>query len=67
MRRLLNIVKASEYIGISPNMIRDLIAKRQFPYKNISRGEKPVFRFDIRELDKWIESLPGMSFDELNL
>jgi hypothetical protein len=48
-------------------MIRDLIGKRQFPYKNISRGKKPVFRFDIRELDKWIESLPGMSFDELNL
>jgi predicted DNA-binding transcriptional regulator AlpA len=65
MGRLLNINTASEYAGISPNMIRDLIGKRQFPYKNISRGAKPVFRFDVKELDKWIDQLPGASVEEL--
>lgn len=65
MKRLLNINTASEYVGISPNMIRDLIGKRQFPYKNISRGAKPVFRFDVKELDKWVDQLPGASVEEL--
>jgi len=67
MRRLIDIKKASEYVGLSPNVIRDLIGKRQFPYKNISRGAKPVFRFDIKELDKWIDTLPGMSSHELEM
>jgi excisionase family DNA binding protein len=65
MRRLLNINEAADYIGLSPNYIRDLIAKRRFPYKNISRGKKPVFRFDIKELDKYISTIPGMTTEEL--
>ena len=65
MRRLINIKGTSEYVSLSPNIIRDLIAKRHFPYVNISRGNKPVFRFDIRELDKWIESLPGKRTEEI--
>ena len=65
MKRLLNIKEASAYIGLSPNYIRDLIAKRRFPYKNISKGQKPVFRFDIRELDKYIETIPGITNEEV--
>lgn len=65
MKRLLNIKEASEYIGLSPNYIRDLIAKRSFPFKNISKGKKPVFRFDIREIDKYIETIPGMTSEEV--
>ena len=66
MKRLLNIKEAAEYVSLSPNVIRDLIGKRRFPYVNISRGEKAVFRFDVRELDKWIDDLPGMNVDELH-
>lgn len=64
-KRLLNINEAAEYVGLSPNVIRDLIAKRKFPYKNISRGKKPIFRFDVRELDGWVDDLPGLDVDEL--
>jgi len=66
MKRLLNINEAAEYVSLSPNVIRDLIAKRQFPYKNVSRGEKAIFRFDVNELDKWVEELPGMNTEELH-
>jgi len=57
--------QASEYVGLSPNVIRDLVARRQFPFKNVSRGSKPIFRFDIKELDRWIERLPGLATEEL--
>jgi excisionase family DNA binding protein len=65
MKRLLSIKEAAVYVGLSPNVIRDLIAKRKFPYKNVSRGEKAIFRFDVRELDKWIDKLPGMDTEEV--
>jgi len=65
MKRVLTINEASNYVGLSPNVIRDLIAKRRFPYKNVSRGEKAIFRFDVRELDKWIDDVPGMNTEEL--
>ncbi len=67
MRRLLNINEASEYIGLSPNVIRDLVAKRRFPFKDVSRGAKSVFRFDVKDLDQWIERLPGLTIDDLQL
>ena len=64
-KRILTIKEAAEYIGMRPNYIRDLIAKQKFPHKNVSRGERAVFRFDKIELDKWLNDLPGMSNDEL--
>ena len=66
MKRVLTINEASDYVGLSPNVIRDLIGKRKFPYKNVSRGDKAIFRFDVRELDKWIDNVPGMSTEELH-
>lgn len=65
MKRLLDIKEAAEYVSLSPNVIRDLIGKRRFPYKNVSRGSKAIFRFDKVELDKWIENLPGNNVQEL--
>lgn len=59
MRRLLKIQEAADYIGISPDKIRDWIAKRRIPFKNVSMGKKAIFRFDLRELDRWIDQLPG--------
>ena len=66
MKRVLTINEASEYVSLSPNVIRDLIGKRRFPYKNVSRGEKAIFRFDVNELDKWIDNVPGMNTEELH-
>ena len=65
MKRLLDIKEASEYVSLSPNVIRDLIGKRRFPYKNVSRGAKAILRFDVNELDKWVENLPGNNVQEL--
>ncbi len=64
-KRLLNIREASQYVDLSPNFIRDLIAKRQFPFRNISRGKKPIFRFDLKALDLWIDRLPGVTLDDI--
>ena len=66
MKRLLNINEAAEYVSLSPNVIRDLIGKRKFPYVNVSRGQKAIFRFDVRELDEWVSGLPGMKVEELH-
>lgn len=65
-KRLLNIKEASEYVGLSPNYIRTLIAQRLFPFKNISRGSKAVFRFDLKDLDAWVERLPGVTEKDLD-
>ncbi len=65
-KRLLNIKQASEYLGLSPNYIRALIAQRRFPFRNISRGSKAVFRFDLKELDAWVEKLPGLKEEDLD-
>ena len=59
MKCLFKIKTTSDYVSLSPNDIRDRIAAGTFPFVNISRGNKPVFRFDVRELDRWIETLPG--------
>jgi excisionase family DNA binding protein len=64
-KRVLSIKEAAEYVGISPNVIRDLIGKQRFPFKDVSRGEKAVYRFDIKDLDTWIETLPGLTPDQL--
>ena len=66
MKRLLSIKEAAEYVSLSPNVIRDLIGKRKFPYVNVSRGEKAIFRFDVRELDKWVSGLPGMNMQGID-
>lgn len=64
-KRLLNIREASEYVSLSPNTLRDLIAKRKFPFRNVSRGTKAVFRFEVKELDAWIERLPGLKEEDI--
>ncbi len=65
-RRLLNIKDTSEYVALCPETIRDLIAERKFPFINISKGQKPCYRFDLKELDKWVDRLPGITTEELN-
>ena len=65
MKRLLNITQAAEYVGLSPNVLRDLIARQNFPYINVSRGVKPYYRFDVKELDLWVERQPGLRVKDI--
>lgn len=65
MKKLLNTKEAAQYLSISPNFIRALIAQQRFPFRNVSRGSKPIFRFDKKELDEWTNRLPGLRLDDL--
>jgi excisionase family DNA binding protein len=64
-RRLLNIKDTSEYLGLCPDTIRELISRRRIPFVNISQGMKPVYRFDLYQVDLWVERLPGLSVEDL--
>jgi excisionase family DNA binding protein len=64
-KRLLTTKEAAEYLNLSPNYIRELVAMQEIPYRNISRGDKACYRFVQCELDEWSEKLPGIRPDEL--
>jgi len=55
MKRLLKIKELEEYIGMHRNQVYRLVEERKIPYINISRGDKPIYRFDIKQIDKWID------------
>jgi excisionase family DNA binding protein len=50
-KRLLDIKAASVYMGISPNTLYQWVSQRRFPFVKVGR----LTRFDIRQLDLWIE------------
>jgi excisionase family DNA binding protein len=57
-RRLWTTKEASVYLGVGENYIRDMIMEgdRDFPYINITRGEKAAFRFDEEDLAAWVNN-----------
>lgn len=55
-KRLLTVEEAADYLGLSPRTIYNAIAprsKRPFPVRPISVGK--LRRFDIKDLDRYIE------------
>ena len=57
-RRLLSVGQAARYLGISERTIYNQIApkaKRRFPVRCKRVGK--LIRFDIRDLDRYIDSL----------
>ena len=50
-KRLLNIKEVSEYLGISQKGLYNMIYRREIPFIKIGGR----VRFDIIDLDKWIE------------
>jgi len=57
-KRLLSVEGAAEYLDISPRTIYNQIcrkAKKKFPVKPKRIGKS--VKFDIRDLDKYIDSL----------
>jgi len=57
-KRLLSVQEAARYLGISPRTIYNGVApkaKRPFPVKPKRVGK--LVKFDIRDLDRYVESL----------
>jgi excisionase family DNA binding protein len=50
-KRLLTIEETSEYLSISPKGLYNMVYRREIPFVKI----KGKLRFDIREIDNWIE------------
>ncbi len=50
-KRLLNITEASEYLGISEGSLYKLNWQRRIPVVKIGKS----LRFDIQDLEGWIE------------
>ena len=50
-RRLLTVDEAGEYLGYTPAAVRHMVAKGQLPCVHIGRS----IRFDVRDLDSWID------------
>ncbi len=61
-KRLLNVEETAVYLGISPRTIYNQTGKNAvtpFPVKPKRWGKRVLF--DIRDLDKWADSLDDMS------
>jgi predicted DNA-binding transcriptional regulator AlpA len=59
-KRLLSIEEASIYLGLSPRTLYNRVApgsKNPFPVRPKRLGKS--VRFDVRDLDRFVESLPG--------
>ena len=55
IRRLLRTKEAACYLSMSPWMLRQMVERRELPY--ISSGDNTsAWRFDVRDLDRWIEN-----------
>ena len=56
-KRLLSVEETADYLGLSPRTLYNCIApkaKRPFPVKPVRVGK--LVRFDLRDLDKFIDS-----------
>jgi excisionase family DNA binding protein len=55
IRRLLRTKEAAQYLSMSPWSLRHMVERRELPY--ISSGDNTsAWRFDVRDLDRWIET-----------
>ena len=53
-RRLLSIVEAAEWLGLSQSYLYRLVENGAIPHLRFGR----VIRFDINELDEWLTNNP---------
>lgn len=51
-KRLMNISEAAEYLGVKKSTLYDWVCLRKIPFVKCGR----LTKFDIRDIDKWIES-----------
>jgi hypothetical protein len=56
-----DVQSLSHYIPRSPGAIRNLVLRRTIPFRKV--GGRLIF--EREEIDKWIRSSEGLSFDEI--
>jgi excisionase family DNA binding protein len=61
MKAVLTITDAAYYTGLRERDLMDLIDAQKIPYRK--RGKKVLFL--IRELDAWLDTLPGLTMEQL--
>ena len=61
MSKYLTVIELGEYLKRSPGSIRNLVLRRQIPYR------KPAGRllFNREEIDAWIQNSEGISLDDI--
>jgi len=60
-KRLLNILETAEYLGLSPRTVYNAVApksKAPFPVRPKRIGK--LVRFDIKDLDRYVDSLGSL-------
>jgi len=60
-KRLLTIKEASEYLGITVNGLYHMVYRREIPFVKI----KGRIRFDLNDIDEWIERNKVRDFSSL--
>ncbi|MGA8273973.1 MAG: helix-turn-helix domain-containing protein [Candidatus Sulfotelmatobacter sp.] len=53
-RRLYRVSEAAYYLGMSKSKVRQLAWNGSLPF--VQDGENTLMLFDVRDLDRWIES-----------
>ena len=56
-KRLISVTELARYLGLSPMTIRTKMKKGELPFEAKRLGEK-LIRFDIRDVDRYIDGLP---------
>lgn len=52
MTSLVTVAEVAEHLGLSPRTVYDWVAAGKMPARRIGN----VYRFDLDEIDRWIES-----------
>jgi len=61
---LLTTREAAALLGLHPDTLRELVARRAIPFRNLSAGKRrPTFRFIAKELEAWAAGLPGKGIE----
>ena len=55
-KRLMSVQDLAQYLGMSPWTVRAKIRKNEFPFKPRRLGR--FLKFDIQEVDRYINNLP---------
>lgn len=60
-KRLLSIADTATYLGLTESSLRKRVERRQVPFRRL--GKRIIF--DLQELERFIQTLPGISLEEI--
>lgn len=55
-RRLLKSAEAAAYLGVSLRTLWTMGRSGDLPRVEVSLGARPIVRYDLRDLEAWVES-----------